>query len=95
LKTFNIDHDRQYRIPLIKQATVAGKLTMYSPWSPPAFMKTNGSMLQGGKLKGVLSVLGNYYAKFIKAYEKGEFLYGNDDSKRTNGDQMGVLYLYC
>jgi hypothetical protein len=35
VEDFNID-DRQYRIPLIKQATaVAGKLTMYvSPWSP-------------------------------------------------------------
>ncbi|MFQ3173460.1 MAG: O-glycosyl hydrolase [Flavobacterium sp.] len=73
LKTFNIDHDRQYRIPLIKQATaVAGKLTMYvSPWSPPAFMKTNGSMLQGGKLKPEFyQSWANYYAKFIKAYEK-------------------------
>jgi glucosylceramidase len=73
LKTFNIDHDRQYRIPLIKQATaIAGKLTMYvSPWSPPAFMKTNGSMLQGGKLKREFyQSWANYYAKFIKAYEK-------------------------
>jgi O-glycosyl hydrolase len=73
LKTFNIDHDRQYRIPLIKQATaVAGELMMYvSPWSPPAFMKTNGSMLQGGKLKREFyQSWANYYAKFIKAYEK-------------------------
>jgi O-glycosyl hydrolase len=73
LETFNIDHDRQYRIPLIKQATsVAGKLTMYvSPWSPPAFMKTNGSMLQGGKLKREFyQSWANYYAKFIKYYEK-------------------------
>lgn len=73
LKTFNIDHDRQYRIPLIKEATaIAGKLTMYvSPWSPPAFMKTNGTMLQGGKLKPEFyQSWANYYAKFIKAYEK-------------------------
>ncbi|EIA09593.1 glycoside hydrolase family 30 protein [Flavobacterium frigoris] len=73
LKTFNIDHDAQYRIPLIKQATaIAGKLTMYvSPWSPPAFMKTNGAMLQGGKLKPEFyQSWANYYAKFIKAYEK-------------------------
>lgn len=73
LKTFNIDHDRQYRIPLIKQATaIAGKLTMYvSPWSPPAFMKTNGTMLQGGKLKPEFyQSWANYYSKFIKVYEK-------------------------
>jgi glucosylceramidase len=58
LKNFNIDHDRQYRIPLIKQATeVAGKLTMYLPWSL-LLMKTNGTMLQGGKLNGSFISLG-------------------------------------
>ncbi|RPD45051.1 glycosyl hydrolase, partial [Hymenobacter sediminis] len=42
LKSFDIKHDQQYKIPFIKQATAAagGKLTMYvSPWSPPAWMK--------------------------------------------------------
>lgn len=73
LKTFNIDHDRTYRLPFTKKAIEAagGKLTMYaSPWSPPAFMKTNNNMLQGGKLKPEFyQSWANYYAKFIKAYE--------------------------
>ncbi|CAH8287004.1 glucosylceramidase [Mariniflexile fucanivorans] len=73
LKTFNIDHDRTYRLPFTKKAIEAagGKLTMYaSPWSPPAFMKTNNNMLQGGKLKPEFyQTWANYYAKFIKAYE--------------------------
>lgn len=74
LKSFNVSHDQQYRIPLIKQAIAAagGKLTMYaSPWSPPAFMKDNNNMLKGGKLKPEFSqAWANYYTKFIKAYEK-------------------------
>ena len=73
LKTFNIAHDQQYRIPFIKRAiATAGKLTMYvSPWSPPAFMKTNNNMLNGGKLKPeFFQPWANYYAKFIKTYEK-------------------------
>jgi glucosylceramidase len=74
LKTFNIDHDRKFRIPFIKQAIAAagGKLTMYvSPWSPPAFMKTNNDILKGGKLKlEYYQNWANYYTKFIKAYEK-------------------------
>ena len=73
LKTFNIDHDRQYRLPFTKKAIEAagGKLTMYaSPWSPPAFMKTNNNMLQGGKLKPEFyQPWANYYVKFIEAYE--------------------------
>src|SRR6201996_5969963 len=44
LKTFDISHDKKYRIPFIKEviAAAGGKLNMFvSPWSPPAFMKTN------------------------------------------------------
>lgn len=74
LTSFNINHDKQFRIPFIKQAIAAanGKLTLFaSPWSPPAFMKTNKDMLQGGKLNNdFASSWAMYYTKFIKAYEK-------------------------
>ena len=73
LGTFSIAHDLEYRIPMIKQATevAGGALLLYaSPWSPPPFMKTNGQMLQGGKLKPeYYDSWALYYAKFIKAYE--------------------------
>ena len=73
LKTFNVQHDKQYRIPFIKQAIAAagGKLTLFaSPWSPPAFMKTNNDILHGGRLKPAFyQPWANYYTKFIKAYE--------------------------
>lgn len=73
LHTFNIDHDRQFRIPFIKQviAAAGGKLMLFcSPWSPPAWMKTNNDMLHGGKLKPEDDqVWANYFVKFIKAYE--------------------------
>jgi glucosylceramidase len=74
LNSFSIDHDRQFRIPFIKRAIEAtgGRLTLFaSPWSPPAFMKTNNDMLHGGKLKPEFhQSWANYYAKFIKAYER-------------------------
>jgi glucosylceramidase len=74
LKTFNIQHDEKFKIPFIKQATAAagGRLPLYvSPWSPPAWMKDNNSMLQGGKLKPEFrQAWANYYVKFIQAYEK-------------------------
>lgn len=72
LKTFTIEHDRKFKLPLIKRAIEkAGKVTFYaSPWSPPAFMKTNNEMLHGGKLKPAFyQSWANYYTKFIKAYE--------------------------
>ncbi|CAD0000506.1 glycoside hydrolase family 30 protein [Flavobacterium chungangense] len=74
LKTFSIDHDRQFRIPLIKQAiqTAGGKLTTYvAPWSPNAFMKSNNDVLRGGTLlPEYYQTWANFYTKFIKAYEK-------------------------
>lgn len=73
LKTFSIDHDKTYKIPLIKKAIEAagGSLLIYaSPWSPPAFMKDNHNMLQGGKLlPEYYNAWALYYAKFIKAYQ--------------------------
>jgi glucosylceramidase len=74
LTSFNLAPDKKYRIPLIKKAIekAGGKLTMYvSPWSPPAWMKSNNNMLQGGKLKPEFhQSWANYYVKFIKAYEE-------------------------
>ena len=74
LKTFSIDHDRKYKIPLIKKATTAagGKITLYAtPWSPPTFMKSNKSMLKGGTLlPEYFQPWANYFTKFVKAYEK-------------------------
>lgn len=73
LKTFNIDHDKAFKIPLIKKVIEAagGEMMLYaSPWSPPAFMKSNKDMLKGGSLlPEYYDSWAMYYAKFIKAYE--------------------------
>jgi glucosylceramidase len=74
LSSFNIDHDRKFKLPMIKAAmeTTGGKLNLFtSPWSPPAWMKDNNDMLHGGKLKPEFyQSWANYYVKFIRAYEK-------------------------
>ena len=74
LKSFSVEHDRQFRIPFIKQvlAATGGKLNLFaSPWSPPAFMKDNNNMLRGGKLKPEFyQSWANYFVKFIRAYER-------------------------
>lgn len=73
LKTFDIAHDKKYKLPFIKASIAAagGKLNLFaSPWSPPAFMKDNNDMLKGGKLKPEFyNSWAMYYTKFIKAYE--------------------------
>lgn len=74
LETFSIEKDKEKRLPFIKRAVdlIGDDLVFYaSPWSPPAFMKSNNNMLQGGKLLPEFrQAWANYYVKFIKAYEE-------------------------
>lgn len=74
LASFDISHDYKWVLPLIKDAmeVKGGAFTMLaSPWSPPAWMKTNGEMNNGGSLKPEYAELwARYYTKFIEAYGK-------------------------
>lgn len=73
LEHFHIDRDRQALLPFIKAAqAVAGRplQLLVSPWSPPAWMKTNGQMNQGGKLRPECrAAWAQCYVRFIRAYE--------------------------
>lgn len=70
LKTFTIENDKRYIIPMIKEAQRYGNITLFaSPWSPPAFMKDTNCRLSGGKLKPeYYGAWTEYVAKFIEAY---------------------------
>jgi len=74
LKHFTIDRDRKWLIPMIKDAMAvegANFKLFSSPWSPPAWMKTNGQMNHGGQLKiECRNVWARYYARYIKEYAK-------------------------
>jgi glucosylceramidase len=53
LRGFTIERDRQALLPFIKAAqrvTVRPIKLLVSPWSPPAWMKSNAQMNQGGHL---------------------------------------------
>jgi glucosylceramidase len=74
LKTFDISPDLRHRIPLIRAALATARppVAVYaSPWSPPSWMKTNGTVLQGGALKPEYrDAWARHFVKFIQAYEK-------------------------
>ncbi|OPJ56706.1 glycoside hydrolase family 30 protein [Clostridium oryzae] len=71
LRTFTIEHEKKWTIPFIKEAEKAKGSSiklLASPWSPPAWMKTNGDMNHGGKLLPECAPLwAKYYTKYIKA----------------------------
>ena len=74
LKSFSVDRDRRFRIPFIRAAMAAAKgpfKLFASPWSPPAWMKTNNDMLHGGKLKPEYAdAWARYMVKFAQEYAK-------------------------
>ena len=74
LKHFSIDRDRQALLPMIREASrVAGESIklLASPWSPPAWMKTNGQSNRGGKLKPEYrKAWADYYVRYIREYVK-------------------------
>lgn len=73
LDSFSIDHDKELILPLIKDAFAkrGEELEILaSPWSPPAWMKSNNMMNQGGYLlPEYFDAWARYYVKFIEAYE--------------------------
>ena len=74
LKHFDISRDKKWLIPMIKDAMAVegSEFKLFSsPWSPPAWMKTNGQMNYGGQLKEECrDVWARYYARYIKEYAK-------------------------
>jgi glucosylceramidase len=67
---FSIDHDREYIIPMVKAARdLNPNLFLFaSPWSPPAWMKVNNSMLGGLMEKKHFASYAKYFVKFLEAY---------------------------
>ncbi|BCJ41119.1 glucosylceramidase [Actinoplanes ianthinogenes] len=72
LRQFSIRHDRERILPLLREARrLNPRLTvMATPWSPPAWMKTTGSLV-GGRLKDdpkIYDAYARYLVRFVTAY---------------------------
>ena len=72
LKHFSIAHDRTEILPLLRQALRLnpGLKVMATPWSPPAWMKTNDSLV-GGRFKDdprVYDAYARYFVRFVQEY---------------------------
>lgn len=70
---FSIERDEQYIIPMIKKALEKNpslKL-LASPWSPPAFAKSNKILVLGGRLlEKYKAFYAEYLVRFLLEYQK-------------------------
>ncbi|NXJ86122.1 GLCM Glucosylceramidase, partial [Trogon melanurus] len=79
LKHFRLaEEDVKMKIPLVHRASAVSKrplLLFASPWTPPAWMKSNGDVRGKGTLKGKAGdkyhkTWANYFIKFLDEYAK-------------------------
>jgi glucosylceramidase len=69
---FSVAHDRAQILPLLRQALALNPRlkVLATPWSPPAWMKTNQSLI-GGRLidtPAIYAAYARYFVRFIQAY---------------------------
>jgi glucosylceramidase len=70
LAHFSVAHDNAYILPVLQQAlSLNPNITiMATPWSPPGWMKSSGSMIGGTLNSGDYQVFADYLTKFVQAY---------------------------
>ena len=74
LTTFSVAHDDAYIVPILRQvrATDSRVKLLATPWSPPGWMKTNGSLDNLGNraqlLPDAYQPLADYFVRFLDAY---------------------------
>ena len=70
LAQFSIATDRTDKLPVLKRALAINPrlFVMASPWSPPGWMKSTGSLIQGTLLPQWYDSFAQYFVKFVRAY---------------------------
>src|SRR5260370_5598408 len=71
LANFSIAHDTPYIIPLLQQALAINPAVrvVALPWSPPAWMKTSGTMNGGNMNPAYFRSLAQYFVDYVQAYQ--------------------------
>ncbi len=98
LATFSVSRDEKEVFPFILDAQKEAGALKYiaSPWSPPAWMKTNNNMCLGGSLKKEFqAVWADYFVKFIESYrKKGISVWGITVQNETGAAQAWESCVY-
>ena len=94
LTHFSIEHDREYILPILREARSINPdiFLLGSPWSPPAWMKFNKSMLGGSMRRKWLKAYAQYIEKFLAAYaDEGVRVNSVSPQNEVDTDQDGRM----
>ena len=94
LTRFSIEPDKQYILPILREARKANPdlFVFSSPWSPPGWMKSGGSMLGGSMRRRYLPLYAQYFLKFLSAYQKeGVAIQAVTPQNEVDTDQDGRM----
>jgi len=94
LEHFSVERDEKYIIPMIKEILeINPDLYLFaSPWSPPGWMKTGGSMCGGYMRDQYVDCYADYMIKFINAYaERGIKISAITPQNEANTQQNGKM----
>jgi glucosylceramidase len=71
MQRFSIDQDKQYILPQLRTARQHNPslYLLASPWSPPGWMKANGTMLGGSLRPRNFPAYAKYLVKFLESYQ--------------------------
>ncbi len=87
LEKFDFSRTEALILPMLRDAEAAAgqKLRlMLSPWSPPAYMKSNGQRCQGGSLKPeYYDRWRNIFADTLRNFKSGAFLWSESACKMS------------
>jgi len=95
---FSITHDETYILPMLREMRQINPdlFLLSSPWSPPGWMKTYGSMLGGWMTNKYLGAYANYISRFLDAYRTAgvpiQAITSQNESETDQGGSMPATY---
>ena len=94
MEHFSIAPDMDYVVPVLQAARrVNPDMKLYSsPWSPPGWMKTGGSMCGGWLREQYIDAFVLYYLRFLQAYrDLGLPMYALTPQNEAETDQISLM----
>jgi len=98
MQRFSIEHDKTYVLPTLREARKENPdlFLFSSPWSPPGWMKTGGSMLGGTIRQRYFQPYAEYFLKFVQSYAaEGVPIQAVSVQNEVDTDQDGRMPACC